>query len=369
MMMTIRFRPSMTALLLLLALLQCHLISIQASTTTTTTTTTDHARVLQEQQQQQEVGVRGSPFSTHQELTDAVDVYLEYHYGDQTAQAAASVATAATTILTDYEQLLDTYGPIEYWDVSRLDNFANLFNAKRNPLAAVATLDLSQWNLGHNMDLPIYLQDMFLGAAQMDFDVSYWKTDRVIHFNGMFENAAAFRGMGLESWNVANGELFMSMLSGCTGLHRNLDLSSWELRSAERLDAMFRNSAYGGSVGGDLCSWNEYLRSSATTANMFLQSECVSTADPNLLQRHDPNVELSICSPCDKSTMTSGAAKANGIQPNILLIMTDQQRYDAIRHVQNELEHYNDAYKIQTPNIDRLLQSGAYFRNAYVSIF
>jgi arylsulfatase A-like enzyme len=45
--------------------------------------------------------------------------------------------------------------------------------------------------------------------------------------------------------------------------------------------------------------------------------------------------------------------------------MTDQQRYDAIRRVQDELLTYDAKLKIRTPNLDRLSREGAYVRTAY----
>lgn len=303
-------------------------------------------------QLQDEVTVRGAPFSTSQDLAEAVRLYLEYHYGNYKPE-------------DDYQKLIEHYGPITHWDVGRIDNFGNLFNAKRNPLAALAEPDLSQWNVGQHLDhLPLYLHDMFLGAAKVNFDVSQWDTSNGVHFNGMFENAISFEGYGLEKWNVLNGKFFMSMFSNCQALHRDLDLSSWQLPSAERMEFMFRNSSYGGGSGGDLCVWNDSLDSSVITTGMFLQSLCSDARDPNLLQRNDPAVELSLCAPCDK---TSGKG-TSGAKPNILFIIADQMRFDMIRHVQDELSHYDNLYKIETPNLNRLLQSGAYFRNAYVSI-
>lgn len=58
------------------------------------------------------------------------------------------------------------------------------------------------------------------------------------------------------------------------------------------------------------------------------------------------------------------AAKAS-TRPNLLYIMTDQQRFDAIQHVQNQLPHYEGKLKIRTPNMDRIMKEGAYFRRAY----
>ena len=43
-------------------------------------------------------------------------------------------------------------------------------------------------------------------------------------------------------------------------------------------------------------------------------------------------------------------------KPNILFIMTDQQRFESIRALGNE--------QIYTPNLDRLVQRGLAFANA-----
>ncbi|MCK4748175.1 MAG: sulfatase-like hydrolase/transferase [Bacteroidales bacterium] len=44
-------------------------------------------------------------------------------------------------------------------------------------------------------------------------------------------------------------------------------------------------------------------------------------------------------------------------KPNLLFIMTDQQRYDALSIAGNTV--------LETPNLDRLAKQGAYFKNAY----
>lgn len=48
---------------------------------------------------------------------------------------------------------------------------------------------------------------------------------------------------------------------------------------------------------------------------------------------------------------------ASGQKKNLLFIMTDQQRFDALSRAGNTV--------IKTPNLDRLAQSGVYFKNAY----
>lgn len=56
--------------------------------------------------------------------------------------------------------------------------------------------------------------------------------------------------------------------------------------------------------------------------------------------------------------LTSNSQGANQ-KPNIIFILTDDQRWDALGHAGNDI--------IKTPNMDRLAQEGVYFRNAFVT--
>lgn len=55
-------------------------------------------------------------------------------------------------------------------------------------------------------------------------------------------------------------------------------------------------------------------------------------------------------------------------KPNVLFITTDQQRFDALRIVQEELPLYRNKLKIRTETLDRLARSGVRFRNAYCQV-
>ncbi len=54
---------------------------------------------------------------------------------------------------------------------------------------------------------------------------------------------------------------------------------------------------------------------------------------------------------------SQSAFPQDGKKKNLLFIVTDQQRYDALGYAGNTV--------IKTPNLDRLAEQGAYFRNAY----
>ena len=82
----------------------------------------------------------------------------------------------------------------------------------------------------------------------------------------------------------------------------------------------------------------------------------------------DPTTDVPISTAPITAAPVFSQTQENDFQrpkPNILFIMTDQQRYDAIRRVQDELSSYDGKLKIRTPNLDRLSREGAYVRKAY----
>lgn len=55
-------------------------------------------------------------------------------------------------------------------------------------------------------------------------------------------------------------------------------------------------------------------------------------------------------------------------EPNILLIITDDQRYDALGFIQQNQEGISRYPWLETPNLDKLADEGVVFRNAFVPI-
>ena len=72
---------------------------------------------------------------------------------------------------------------------------------------------------------------------------------------------------------------------------------------------------------------------------------------------------LRVLALCMAMAAASGSAAAvqqprvGGGQPNLLFIMTDQQRFDALSYAGNTV--------LQTPNMDRLAREGVWFENAH----
>jgi hypothetical protein len=331
-----------------------------------------------------------SSFYSSRELVDAVDLYLANYFpvtgststststerandgsggnrSDSDSDTTSTPSTETSTPPTALEILLQTYGPIEQWKVERIRDFGNLFNANRNSAASTVQLDLSQWDTS-NADSML---DMFLKATQIDFDVSQWDTSKVVRFNGMFDGCTNFQGIGLQNWDVKSGRYFQNMFRNTPNL--KTDLSQWNVYNAIHLDNMFANSNYGfittttdgptapTAPADTMCSWAyRKLYPGVTTTNMFMGSNCPATTDPDINQR--ANMPISFCVQDCSAAYQQHYDRA---RPNILLLMTDQQRYDTIRYVQDQMSRYDSTLKINTPYLDTLLQSGAYFETAY----
>ncbi len=59
------------------------------------------------------------------------------------------------------------------------------------------------------------------------------------------------------------------------------------------------------------------------------------------------------------STFANSKKQSAAIKPNIIFILTDDQRWDALGYAGNQI--------IQTPEMDKLASEGVYFRNAFVT--
>jgi len=73
----------------------------------------------------------------------------------------------------------------------------------------------------------------------------------------------------------------------------------------------------------------------------------------------EPGEQSSSNNGTDPSIVTSN------LPPNLLFIVCDQLRYDALGYVQKRMTEYKGKVRIKTPNIDRLAGSGGFFKTAY----
>ena len=72
------------------------------------------------------------------------------------------------------------------------------------------------------------MNNMFLDAQAFNGNLGQWDTSKVIGLHKTFNNAFAFQGNGLESWNTSSVEAANYAFVGATSM--NTDLSSWDVR-------------------------------------------------------------------------------------------------------------------------------------------
>jgi Mycoplasma protein of unknown function, DUF285 len=160
-------------------------------------------------------------FSSPLNLTTAVDAY---------------VASANRTNST-----------ISKWDVSKIQDFSNLFSARRNPNMTTFNANISMWNVSNATSMV----GMFLDADAFDGDLSMWKVDKVVNMSSMFEGATNFTGMGLHTWVTSS--LVDMTATFADALSFNADLASWTTGSVESMKKTFYNAAE--FVGLGLAGW------------------------------------------------------------------------------------------------------------------
>eukprot|EP00977_Amphora_coffeiformis_P016665 scaffold5215_cov181-Amphora_coffeaeformis.AAC.19 len=177
-------------------------------------------------------------FGSHQELLQAVDLYL-------TRGGNRAVA--------------DRYGPIETWDVQQVTNMAQLFDARRITTnnnndgalrTAMATFnaDLSRWDVSRVTNF----YAMFQGAATFNADISEWQVRQAHDFSYTFAGAKAFN-QDLSAWDMRRTTTILSMFQDATSFNQNVD--AWELNSLETMASAFQGAT---SFAQDLCPWSEH---------------------------------------------------------------------------------------------------------------
>lgn len=205
-------------------------------------------------------------FTSTEELYLVVDEYMNAVYYSNGTDARALQANVT-----------DQYGAIADWDVSRLTNFAFVFNragrasSNEAPLDTAFNEDISGWNvsgantmegmfsgaLNFSQNLSqwdtarvISMKDMFRSAASFNGELLGWNVASVVDFSGMFYLCSSFQGMGLSSWNTGSAKDMTGMFFNTTSLSTNLSL--WNVGQVTSMDSTF----YGSNFNGNLASWN-----------------------------------------------------------------------------------------------------------------
>ena len=184
---------------------------------------------------------RTRAFATREELTAAIDIYLQEEEEDTLQQQHAALAT--------------TYGyPMGAWDVSQIADFSHLFALRTH-----FNEDLSQWNMESATDLSFMfhhahkfdgrglgnwdirrvqsLEQTFFGAESFQADLSGWTpTASLTNMRGTFWRATHFNS-DIGNWNIRGVTTLRRCFSDA--LQFDQDLSGWETSAVTDMSYMF----------------------------------------------------------------------------------------------------------------------------------
>lgn len=101
---------------------------------------------------------------------------------------------------------------------------------------SLESLDLSKWNVSNVTDI----RDMFNHSQQLEYlDLSNFDNTKIESIDNIFNRCNKLKEIkGIENFNVSDVENFSSIFAGCSSLE-SLDLTSWDIRNAKKLDRMF----------------------------------------------------------------------------------------------------------------------------------
>ncbi len=122
--------------------------------------------------------------------------------------------------------------------------------------------NISGWKFKNLQDM----SRMFQHAAQFRQNLENWNVSNVRHMDSAFAYAKAFKGEGLDKWNVGECQTFNATFKGAKNFGG--DLSKWDLRSAEELAYMFENANVGKT---DFSNWN--VENITTMQGLFKNAE------------------------------------------------------------------------------------------------
>ena len=150
------------------------------------------------------------------------------------------------------EIIMQQYGPMGDWDVSKIQDFSLLFygmsffneDISRWNVSSATTMssmfgqakhfnqDLSLWNVGKVEDMSY----MFLNASSFNQNLSVWDTRMVTNMNGMFWNAFSFN-QDLSLWDTGKVSDMNGMFVGAIAF--NGDISTWDTSGVTDMGWMF----------------------------------------------------------------------------------------------------------------------------------
>ena len=216
-----------------------------------------------------------------------------------------NIADAVQMYSANKSLAIATWGPIEFWDTSRVTDMSMLFfpETKRsfiwkeheqklrersgwklhercNPKAKYPywaaswfNEDISRWDTSNVVNM----SHAFHGAGLFDKDISGWDTSKVKSFEMMFRGAMSFNA-NISRWDTSSGENFQHFLYYAFSFRQNL--SHWDVSKAKNTAGMFKGVNWSPEeLKVMTAGWGEQQRQSAVSDRDYRKKQ-FDVSDP-----------------------------------------------------------------------------------------
>ena len=190
----------------------------------------------------------------------------------------ASLRAAVEEWVTDQPQALNSYGPINTWDVSQVSDMSLLFFSDTDTALNNFNEDISGWDVSNVTNM----YGMFASTV-FNQDISGWDVSSVLNTSYMFFYANTFN-QDISNWNVSNVTDMGVMFYFAPAF--NQDLSLWDVSSVTNMSDVF--SSCGLSTENYDAILNGWSTQSLQTEVLFGANEltyCNAQSARNLLTK------------------------------------------------------------------------------------
>lgn len=142
--------------------------------------------------------------------------------------------TNVTSMFRMFQEAIAFNDPIDYWDVSSVENFRSMFSG--------------------NSDSP----------NSFNQQLNSWNTSSAINMTGMFSHCPSFN-QPIDNWDVSNVTNMSSLFLGCTAF--NQPLNSWDVSNVTSMGSIFAQAS---SFNQPIGNWN--VSNVTDMAHMFHQA-------------------------------------------------------------------------------------------------
>ncbi len=127
----------------------------------------------------------------------------------------------------NYTATMDQYGPIKYWDVSKVSDLSYLFDKRNLPLLQDFNADIGEWKTYDERDPESGVTDMsmmFCQTTHFSCDLN-WDTTKVTTMEAMFSMATEFNGR-ISFTNTSQVTNMGWMFNGATKFNQPLEFNT-----------------------------------------------------------------------------------------------------------------------------------------------